>query len=101
MSTAITDSVRALIAVFDGATGRCVYANAYLEQLLGYTPQEFYALSRDALVALAHPDDTLVFTALMSASHHTRNNEQHTHENRTRHKDGDYRWLQADGTPFG
>lgn len=101
MITAITDSVRALIAVFDGATGKCVYANAYLEQLLGYTPQEFYALSRDDLIALAHPDDILLFTALMSACHRARGGERLALEVRARHKDGDYRWLQAEGTPFG
>src|SRR3569832_70316 len=58
-------------------------------------------MSRDDLVALAHPDDTLEFTSLISDCHRARGSDRLALEFRSRHYVGDYRWLQADVTPFG
>jgi PAS domain S-box-containing protein len=98
---AITDSARALIIVLDLTTGRVVYANAYVEDLLGYRPEELYAMGPEALLNLAHPEDAGAVAGLLEACRQAPDGARQSLEFRDRRKNGEYRWVRANGTPFG
>lgn len=75
------------------ADRRAIYTTPAIERILGYTPEEFFALDPFDLV---HPDDRLeverVYAELIS---HPR--ERLVVEYRYRHKDGSWRWLETIG----
>ena len=79
------------VADFDGHFTR---VNPALEQILGYTPQEF--LARPYL-DLVHPDDRERTAA--EAAGIARGRQAVSFENRYRHKDGSYRVLEWTATP--
>ena len=72
----------------------CVYVNPQIENMLGYTPDEFEG-AESVLARFAHPDD-----AARILKHHEAFGEMHDGEireiaGRLRHKDGGWRWFRT------
>jgi len=87
---ALLDNVSDMVAVSD-RDGGIVYANAATERASGYAPEEFASLDPFDLM---HPEDRPRFEAaferLASAPGLSLELEQ-----RVRHKDGTWRWVEA------
>ena len=85
-----------IIYIYDIDTDRVAYANSQVELVLGYTAQEFLAISK---MSLEHPDDIAGVKLFYSSfSEHPDTVGQSIH--RIRHKDGSYRWVQVRAVPF-
>lgn len=99
--SAVLGSARVLIIVLDSTVGRVVYANAYLRDLLGYEPEELYALTTEGLLGMAHSEDTEAVAGLVEPCRGAEAGARVSLEFRQRCKSGEYRWVRASGTPFG
>lgn len=86
----LVDSSRDVIAVID-ATGRCVYVNAAVEELSGFTPEEVTGVDGFYFV---HPDDlddvVAIFQDIVE-----RPGGAATVEVRARTKDGGWIWIEV------
>ncbi len=78
-----------MLAVF-GADGRFLRVNPSWESILGYRPDE---LIGRPLFDLIHPDD-LARTQAAAQAHFVEGDRVHAFQNRYRHRDGSYRWLE-------
>ena len=72
-----------------------VYISPQIEQLLGYTPQEFYA-DHDLWPKVMHPDDKA--RALAENARHNETGEPFSLEYRMFHKDGRVVWVHDEAT---
>lgn len=99
--SAVTESARVAIVIQELPGGGVVYANSYVRQLLGYEPEEMYAMSAEEIASINHPEDVDAMRALIEELSSAGEGELYWLEFRNRHKDGEYRWIRASATPFG
>lgn len=53
----IVEAIPAMVAVYNINTGKYLYVNSAIKQLLGYEPQEFLEKGVRFVYNLVHPDD--------------------------------------------
>ncbi len=106
--THITDTVPALIYLYDLQQRRILYFNSQVTATLGYSSEDIQQFSSSGLSTLIHPDDVEQVTARVDSWAITRDESLPEIEYRFRRKEGDWRWLQsrdvifqrtADGVP--
>ncbi|BAU66704.1 multi-sensor hybrid histidine kinase [Stanieria sp. NIES-3757] len=98
--SAINNTARVAIVLYNLAMGKVVYVNNYVEQVLGFSVEEFYAISRKEALELIHPDDVEATIGFIKRSQVARDGENLLHEYRLRHKNSEYRWFQASNVVF-
>lgn len=81
-----------IISVMSRA-GRNIYVSPSVQRVLGYTPEEMLEVDPFELI---HPDDRSLIAATF-AQEIERTGSTATHEYRSRHKDGSWRWLESIG----
>ncbi|MBI3984538.1 MAG: PAS domain-containing protein [Candidatus Levybacteria bacterium] len=104
----ITDSIPAMVAIYNIHTGKYVYVNRSIKRLLGYSPEDFIKKGMPFVSSLVHPDDIPKVAlenkkALKMANKkgYKKDKDPISHfEYRMMHKDGKYRWLHTDGSVF-
>ncbi len=97
---AIADTMPDALYVYDLVQDSTVYANREVGSLLGYTPAEIQAMSRQFTRTLLHPDDYERVVNNDRAFVHLDDGQIFTSEFRMRHTDGAYRWIRSRSTPF-
>jgi len=68
------------------------YVNPAIENILGYTPDEYLKFSR---LELLHPEDKLKIQANYLAELHERTSKKYSIDFRQKHKNGHYIWISA------
>lgn len=105
----ITERIPGMIAVYSIVTGKYIYVNTAIKNLLGYTPSDFINGGIQFVTSLVHPDDLQPIMqknqrALETANKNNNNNNTTStepiinFEYRIKHKDGTWRWLHTDGS---
>lgn len=91
----ILDNARQILYKLNVKTGNYEYISSALAQLLGFTPEEFYAMKATEIMALLHPDDIgkadNIIAKMVKAVPQLQT--EFIIEYRIRHKKGDYRWV--------
>ncbi len=82
----------------DLVTGRTYYSPLWKE-MLGYRPEELPD-THQTWLDLLHPDDRPGIVAISTQRAFGESFRSFSHTSRLRHKDGDYRWVQASGINF-
>ncbi|HVT95491.1 MAG TPA: PAS domain-containing protein [Bryobacteraceae bacterium] len=77
----------------------CIYVNPQIENVLGYSPDEFERCE-NVLLEMAHPEDVSRVMAHHERFSETRDGEIREISLRLRHKDGAWRWLRTRETVF-
>jgi PAS domain S-box-containing protein len=98
--SAINNTAQVMITLYDRTVGKIVYANDYVEPLLGFSAQEISAMSREEILGLVHSDDLKSTRRFTERSLTESDGEKLTHEYRLRCKNGEYRWLQVNQVVF-
>jgi PAS domain S-box-containing protein len=93
--THITDTVPALIYLYDLQQRRILYFNSQVTATLGYSSEDIQQFSSSGFTTLIHPDDVERVAARVASWTVTRDETLPEIEYRFRHKDGDWRWLQS------
>lgn len=98
--SAINNTARVVIILYDLTTSKFVYVNNYVEQVLGFSVEEFQAMDNEAALALIHPEDVEATINFIKRSQIAQDGEHLLHEYRLRHQNGEYRWFQASNAVF-
>ncbi|AFZ34098.1 PAS/PAC sensor hybrid histidine kinase [Stanieria cyanosphaera PCC 7437] len=98
--SAINNTAKVVIVLYDLVTDKVVYVNNYVEQVLGFSVAEFYAISSEEAQVLIHPEDLEATMNFVKRSRVAKDGENLLHEYRLRHKNGQYRWFQASNAVF-
>lgn len=97
----VVELVPSVVAIFDLAQQRVVYANRRIETLLGYSSEEIEAFpDGQVLPRLLPPDSLRKYLAHMAAVAQLPDGRVETIEYAARHRDGSLRWLHCTHTPF-
>jgi PAS domain S-box-containing protein len=103
----ITDATPSIIAVYNIHTGKYLFVNQALENILGYPPNLIMEEGLSFFTTLIHPDDFIRVseenkTALEAANRNVYSTKELVvdFKYRMRHKNGEYRWLHTYGTIF-
>jgi len=105
----LASMVPGIVVVYNINTGKYIYANQALQKILGYSPQDFISGGLAFVSSLVHPDDMPVLAeknqqALNAANKagkkHTDNEPIISFEYRMRHANGQWIWLQTDGSVY-
>lgn len=88
----IVETSPGLLYVFDYVQQRNIYTNQAITELLGYTPEEVYALGSN-VSSLIHPDDQPQFIELARLLLEGDDDTIVEHEYRMRHAHGEWRWF--------
>jgi len=90
----VADSLPDVIYIYDLFREENVYASKSLNNVLGYTPEEFKAMGDTVLGRLFHPDDLEPFMAYLEKLKKVKGSEVYEYEYRMKHKDGHWIWIQ-------
>lgn len=99
----ITESIPALVSVYNVHTGEYEYVNDALPKLLGYEREEFLKGGVPFAISITHPDDLKrIMDKNADALERADNglNEFVPFEYRMLHKNGAWHWLHTDGSVF-
>ena len=96
----VADSAPSILYVFDLETGRNLYANERISELLGFTPAEVRDMGEALLPALMHPEDWAATPRFRSELMGMADGEFQVREYRMHRKSGEYRWFQGRETVF-
>lgn len=105
----ITDRVPAMIVIYNINTGKYVYVNETVKQLLGYDPEELISRGIAFVSSLIHPDDQEELFNKNAQALQVANQPQSatntslpivSFEYRMKHKSGRWVWLRTDGSVF-
>ncbi len=88
----LADNMSDIVVLRDVRTHTLLYVSPSIYHVLGYTPEEYYDLSREG--ALVHPEDRLFAIAILNKALEKENNEG-TVVTRLRHAQGYYVWLES------
>jgi PAS domain S-box-containing protein len=80
----------------DGPAAPAMYVSPQVEQLLGYSPEEWMGFDGDFWLDHIHPDDVDKVAAANVAANGSR--EPFVADYRIRHADGSYRWMHDEAT---
>ncbi len=83
------------VFVWDLTARRPVFYSPAVAPILGYLPSELEAAGPDLFTTLVHPDDREPVAVALGRLTQAADGESIECAFRMRHKDGDYRWLQA------
>lgn len=92
-SVQMTLAIPDVIYVYDLDEGTVIYCNDQITPLLGYTPEQIYAMDDQFLPALLHPEDWLQHRDLAQRYRRAQDSDIIEHEYRMQHADGSWRWL--------
>jgi len=93
----LPDSV---VYIFDLVEMRNVYASKNLNEILGYTVEEFQAMGDQVLKLLLHPEDFEPFFNHLKLLEHLDTKGVQTIEYRLKHADGSWTWIENRDTIF-
>ncbi len=83
------------IVVLSNLEGHRLYVSPAVKDVLGWTPEEW--TDRDS-ADFMHPDDVASFQKVLKEM--LNGEDRHMFRYRTRHKDGHYLWMEANGRPL-
>lgn len=91
----ILENARQILYKLNSKTGNYEYISSALYNILGFKPEEFYAMTASEIKALLHPDDiekadNIVAKMVKAISH---DQTECTIEYRIKNKNGNYRWV--------
>ncbi len=91
----ILENSRQILYKLNVETGNYEYISSALYDILGYTPDEFYAMSADEIKSLLHPEDLQKADTIVAKLIHNLDSFENEFvvEYRIRHKNGEYKWL--------
>lgn len=89
-----------ILYVYDLVQKRYVYANERIQKILGHTLSELIAMGPLFLERFSHPDDTWLLAERVKELADAEDGEVFEYEFRLRHRDGDWRWINARETIF-
>ena len=97
----VVELVPSVVAIFDLAQQRIVYANRRIEMLLGYSSEEIEGFPEGQVLPHLLPPDSLVkYRAHMAAVAQLPDGQMAAIEYTAQHRDGSLRWLHCTHTPF-
>jgi PAS domain S-box-containing protein len=108
-SVQMTLAIPDIIYVYDLDEEAVIYCNDQITPLLGYTPEQAYAMDDQFFPALLHPEDWLQHRDLAQRYRRAQDSDIIEYEHRMQHADGSWRWLlhremifrrKADGSPI-
>lgn len=91
----VAHTVPQVLYLLDLSQNTTIYLNRQCDAVLGYSPEEIYSSSGDWLINCIHPDDRHLYYNITSRFINLTDNEILATEYRFRHKNGEWRWLQA------
>ncbi len=86
----VLDTSRDFIYRTNLQTGRYAYVSPSVQEVLGYTPDEFAGLDTNTIMAIIHPEDVAAVVTEMQRLEETGTGEA---EYRLRNTQGEYRWV--------
>lgn len=98
--SAITNTVPAIVYLYDLEKGCNVYANDGLHRILGYSPEYVRKKGRTLFTTLVHPDDLPGLAAFQKTVQSAPDGTVLEDEHRARHRDGTWRVLHTYESPF-
>ncbi len=105
----ILDASSNILYVNNFASGTNYYVNGYMENILGYSPEEIQQLGAQFLERLAYPDDVKTIHQARQQLAQSQSGDVIENEYRLQHKQGHWHWLlcretifqwNPDGTPL-
>jgi PAS domain S-box-containing protein len=105
----LADLVPAMITVYNINTGKYIYINQTIKKLIGYEAEDFLRGGVKFVASLFHPDDLAPMmeknqSALKAANAPAPDRDDNdpivSFEYRLRHANGNWVWLQTDGSVF-
>lgn len=90
---AATDASPHVTYILDFAELTCLYISPQVEQELGYTPDEVYAMGAKLITENVHPDELVRLGELLERWVEVHDNQVLETNLRLRHKDGSWRWY--------
>jgi len=89
----ISESISAILYIYDAIEQRNIYCNRQIAEILGYSSQAVQALGTMLLPTLLHPDDAVKLAAWMERFATAKDGEIVETEYRMRRADGEWCWL--------
>lgn len=96
----ISESISAILYIYDLIEQRNIYCNRQIAEILGYSSQDIQALGAMLLPTLLHPDDAVKLTARMERFATEEDGQIVETEYRMRHANGEWCWLYSRDTVF-
>lgn len=96
----IADTMPDLLWIYDLLSGRNVYVNRGVAQVLGYQMEDIQSYPGDVTEYLVHPDDLAAVRDWYVGLDSVGEGEVREIESRVRHADGSYRWMHSHATVF-
>lgn len=96
----ILDASSNILYVNNFASGTNYYVNGYMENILGYSPEEIQQLGAHFLERLAHPDDVKTIHQARHQLAQSQSGDVIENEYRLQHKQGHWHWLLCRETIF-
>ncbi|MEA5466605.1 diguanylate cyclase domain-containing protein [Leptothoe sp. PORK10 BA2] len=105
----ILDASTNILYVNDFASGANYYVNGYMENILGYSPEEIKQLGAQFLEDIAHEDDVKIIHGARRQLAQSQSGDIIENEYRLQHKQGNWHWMlcretifkwNPDGTPL-
>ena len=96
----ILDASSNILYVNNFANGTNYYVNGYMENILGYSPDEIQQLGPQFLERLAHPNDIQILHQAHQQLAQSQSGDVIEHEYRLQHKQGRWHWLLCRETIF-
>ena len=96
----IVDASTNILYVSDFSTGTNYYVNSYIENILGYSPEEIKQLGSQFLEKLAHPETIEVIHQTRQSLAQSDRGKIIENEYRLRHKQGGWLWMLCRETIF-
>jgi PAS domain S-box-containing protein len=96
----LSETIPAVIFLYDLVERRNVYVNERSEVVLGYTAQEVIEMGDQFLARTMHPDDIAAQSRLDQFYARVKDGEIFEHLFRFRHKNGEWRWISRSATVF-
>ncbi len=89
-----------MVYIFDLAERRNIFASKSLNEMLGYSVEEFQAMGAQVPEKLIHPDHYQSFLTHLQALNTLGDGEAKLLEYRMQHKDGRWLWIENRDTVF-
>lgn len=96
----ILDASTNILYVNDFSSGINYYVNGYMENILGYSPEEIQRFGPQFLERLAHPDTIKAIHQTRQRLAQSKNNDIVENEYCLRHKQGNWLWMLCRETIF-
>lgn len=91
----LMDTVPNIVYIYDHIGQHNVYCNHAIEEVLGYSPEQFQSCNGGWMALLMHPEDIPRFVKHQKRLTSLPDGVRVEFEYRMRHADGDWRWLNS------